>query len=87
MTETLRPSTTVSWAQFRDEMLTARETRRKEAINAVRRFVDLNPMISQRPRCRAVVEARLQLREDLISARFHFRRAVVRNVSELVSRP
>lgn len=82
------PSTlTLPWAQFRYDMLTSREVRRKNAIDAVRRFVDNNPMISRYPRRKAVIEARLQLREDLVSARFQFRRAVVRNLSELVSTP
>lgn len=87
MTEPQQQSSLTPWAQFRDEMLTAREVRRKAAIDAVRRFVDLTPAMSRRPRCRAAVEARLQLREDLLTARFRFRRAVVRSVSQLVSSP
>ena len=75
------------WAQFRDDMLTSREVRRKAAIDAVRRFVDSNPMISRHPRRKAVIEARLQLREDLVSARFQFRRAVVRNLNRLLLTP
>lgn len=75
------------WAQFRDDMLTSREVRRKAAIDAVRRFVNSNPMISRHPRRKAVIEARLQLREDLVSARFQFRRAVVRNLNRLVLTP
>jgi len=75
------------WAQFRDDMLTSREVRRKATIDAVRRFVNSNPMISRRPQCKAVIEARLQLREDLVSARFQFRRAVVRNLNRLVLTP
>ncbi len=75
------------WAQFRDDMLTSREVRRKAAIDAVRRFVNSNPMISQHPRRKAVIEARLQLREDLVSARFQFRRAVVRNLNRLLLTP
>jgi hypothetical protein len=75
------------WAQFRDDMLMSREVRRKAAIDAVRRFVSSNPMISQRPLRKAVIEARLQLREDLVSARFQFRRAVVRNLNRLVLTP
>jgi hypothetical protein len=75
------------WAQFRDDMLTSREARRKAAIDAVRRFVNSNPMISRRPRRKAIIEARLQLCEDLVSARFQFRRAVVRNLNRLVLTP
>lgn len=76
---------TLPWAQFREDVLTSREVRRKAAIDAVRRFIDHNPMISRSPRRKAIIEARLQLREDLVSARFQFRRAVVRSVSQLVS--
>jgi hypothetical protein len=79
--------TLLPWAQFRDDMLTSREVRRKAAIDAVRRFVDSNPMITRHPRRKAVIEARLQLREDLLSARFQFRRAVVRNLNRLLLTP
>ena len=66
-------------------MLRSREVRRRAAIDAVRRFVDHHPIINRPPRHKALIEARLQLREDLVSARFQFRRAVVRNVSQLVT--
>ncbi len=85
MTETQQPPSLLPWAQFRDDMLTSREARRKAAIDAVRRFVDHHPIINRHPRRKAIIEARLQLREDLVSARFQFRRAVVRNVSQLVT--
>jgi hypothetical protein len=87
MAETQQQPSLLPWAQFREDMLTAREVRRKAAIDAVRRFVENNPMINRRPRRKAIVEARLQLREDLVSARFQFRRAVVRSVNQLVARP
>lgn len=79
--------TLLPWAQFRDDMLTSREVRRKAAIDAVRRFVDSNPMISRHPRRKAVIEARLQLREHLLSARFQLRRAVVHNLNRLLLTP
>ena len=85
MTEIQQPPSLLPWAQFREDMLTSREARRKAAIDAVRRFVDHNPMINRYPRRKAIIEARLQLREDLVSARFQFRRAVVRNVNQLVT--
>jgi hypothetical protein len=75
------------WAQFREDMLTSREVLRKAVIDGVRLFVNSNPMISRRPRRKAVIEARLQLREDLLSARFQFRRAMVRNLNRLVLTP
>ena len=76
---------TLPWVQFRENMLTARETHRKAAIDAVRRFVDVHPVVARLPWVKAVIDARLQLREDLVSARFQFRRAVVRSVGQLVS--
>ena len=76
---------TLPWVQFRENMLTARETHRKAAIDAVRRFVDVHPVVSRLPWVKAVIDARLQLREDLVSARFQFYRAVVRSVGQLVS--
>ena len=75
------------WAKFRDDMLTSRELRRKATIEAIRRFANSNPIISRHPRRKAVIEARLQLREDLVSARFQFRRAVVHNVNRLLLTP
>jgi hypothetical protein len=84
MTEKQQPGT-LPWVQFRENMLTARETHHKAAIDAVRRLVDVHPVVSRLPRVKAVIDARLQLREDLVSARFQFRRAVVRGVGQLVS--
>jgi hypothetical protein len=85
MTEIQQQPGTLPWVQFREDMLTARETRHKAAIDAVRRFVDVHPVVGRIPRVKAVIDARLQLREDLVSARFEFRRAVVRSVGQLVS--
>jgi hypothetical protein len=85
MTEVKKQPGTLPWLQFREDMLTARETRHKAAIDAVRRFVDAHPVVSRLPRVKAVIDARLQLREDLVSARFQFRRAVVRGLGQLVS--
>jgi hypothetical protein len=85
MNEDQKQPSTPPWVQFRETMLTARETRRKAAITAVRRFVDVHPVVSRLPRVKAVIDARLQLREDLVSARFQFRRTVVRGVGQLVS--
>jgi hypothetical protein len=77
--------TTLPWVQFRENMLTARETQVKAVIGAVRRFVDAHPVISRLPVAKAVIDARLQLREDLVSARFQFHRAAVRSVGQLIS--
>ena len=84
MSEKQQPAT-LPWVHFRENMLTARETQVKAVIGAVRRFVDAHPVVSRLPVAKAVIDARLQLREDLVSARFQFRRAVVRNVGQLVS--
>lgn len=84
MTETTQPALP-RWAQFWDDVLTAREVRRKSAIDAVRRFVELNPLISDRSRRKAVIEARLQLAEELVSARIEFRRAVVRSAAQVAA--
>jgi hypothetical protein len=85
MTRDQQQPGTPPWVQFREHMLTARETRRKAAIDAVRRFVDVHPVVSRLPLFKAVIDARLQLRADLVSARFQFRREVVRGVGQLVS--
>jgi hypothetical protein len=85
MTETEQQPSTIPWVRFREEILTAREVSHKAVIDALRRFVDAHPVISRRPRLRAIIEARLQLREDLVSARLQFRRAVLHGVGQLVS--
>ena len=84
MSEKQQPAT-LPWVQFRENMLTARETQVKAVIGAVRRFVDAHPVVSRLPVAKAVIDARLRLHEDLVSARFQFHRAVVRNVGQLVS--
>ena len=83
MMETKQQLGSVPWVQFREEMITSREVRRKAVLDALRRFVEANPRINERPLLKAVFEARLQLREDLSSARFQFRRTVVHNLTRL----
>ena len=85
MTEKQQQPGTLPWVQFRENMLTAREAQFKAAIGAVRRFVDAHPVVSRLPVAKAAIDARLQLREDLVSARFEFHRAAVRNVGQLIS--
>jgi hypothetical protein len=85
MTEIQQHPGTLPWVQFRENMLTARETHRKAVIDAVRRFVDVHPVVSRLPWVKTVIDARLQLREDLVSARFQFHRTVVRSLGQLIS--
>ena len=85
MTEKQEQPRVLPWVEFRENVLTAREAHHKAVIDAVRRFVDVHPVVSRLPRVKAVIDARLQLREDLVSARFQFGRAVVRSVGQLVS--
>jgi hypothetical protein len=42
-------------------------------------------VVSRLPWVKTVIDARLQLREDLVSARFQFHRSVVRSVGQLIS--
>jgi hypothetical protein len=75
------------WAVFADEILTAAEVRRRAAIAAVRRFVDeIHPVVSDRSRCKTVIDSRLDLAEDLTAARILFRRSVVHSVGQLVTK-
>jgi hypothetical protein len=85
MADKQQQSGTLPWVQFRENMLTARETQVKAVIGAVRRFVDSHPVVRRLPVAKAVIDARLQLREDLVSAGFQFHRAVVRNVGQFIS--
>ena len=57
MTEKQQQPGILPWVQFRENMLTARETHLKAGIDAVRRFVDVHPVVSRLPWVKAVIDA------------------------------
>lgn len=87
MTEVPPQETMPRWALFADDVLTFAEARRKAAIAAVRKFVgEVNPVLSDRSRRKSVIESRLALAEELVTARIAFRRSVVRRAGQLTAR-
>jgi hypothetical protein len=75
------------WAELSEEVLESVETGRKQAMEAVRKFVDqVGPVLPEESRRKAVVEAALDLADDLVTARMEFFRSVVRSAGETLSK-
>ena len=86
MTQT--PEKTESrWAEISDEVLESVEASRKQAIEAVRKFVDqVSGDIPDETRRKNVIDAALDLTEELVTGRIEFFRSVVRNASHAVGK-
>ncbi len=75
------------WAEVSDDVLESLEAGRKQAIEAVRRFVDqISPVLPEQSRRKTVIDAALNLAEELGTARIEFIRSVVHSASEAVSK-
>ncbi|HUH69722.1 MAG TPA: hypothetical protein VLZ05_13135 [Mycobacterium sp.] len=75
------------WAELSDDVLESVETGRKQAIEAVRKFVDqISPVLPEQSRRKKVVDAALDLAEELVIARIEFFRSVVRSAGQAVSK-
>ena len=75
------------WAELSDEVLESVEAGRKKAIEAVRKFVDqVEPVLPDQSRRKAVVDAALDLADDLVTARMEFFRSVVRSAGQAVGK-
>ena len=86
MTEAPEKSTP-RWAELSDEVLESVENGRKQAIEAVRKFVDqITPVLPEQSRRKTVVDAALDLTDELVTARMEFFRKVVRSAGEATSR-
>ncbi len=67
------------WAEISDDVLESVETGRKQAIEAVRKFVDqISHVVPEQSLRQTVVDAALDLAEELVTARIEFFRSVVR---------
>ncbi len=79
--------TTARWAELSDDVLESVETGRKQAIEAVRKFIDeISPLVPEQSRRKTVVDAALGLAEELVTARIEFFRSVVRSAGEATSK-
>lgn len=75
------------WAELSDEVLDSVEGGRKKAIEAVRKFVDqVGPVLPDQSRRKTVVDAALDLADDLVTARMEFFRAVVRSAGHAATK-
>ncbi|ORV82596.1 hypothetical protein AWC11_23465 [Mycobacterium interjectum] len=76
------------WAELSDDVLESVESGRKQAIEAVRKFVDqISPVLPEQSRRKTVVDAALNLAEELGAARIEFFRSVVHSAGQAVSKP
>jgi hypothetical protein len=75
------------WAELSDEVLESVESGRKQAIEAVRKFVDqVSAQVPDQSRRKTVVDAALELAEELVTAQIEFFRSVVRSAAEAMSK-
>ncbi|MEZ0353788.1 hypothetical protein [Mycobacterium sp. pR1184] len=75
------------WAELSDDVLESVENGRKQAIEAVRKFVDqISPVLPEQSRRKTVVDAALDLAEELTTARIEFFRSVVHSAAEATSK-
>lgn len=75
------------WAELSDDVLESVDTGRKQAIEAVRKFIDqISPVLPEQSRRKTVVDAALDLAEELSAARIDFFRSVVHSAGQAVSK-
>lgn len=75
------------WAELSDEMLESVEAGRKRAIEALRKFVDeVSTALPDQSRRKTIIDAALDLSEELVTARIEFLRSVVRSAGEAMSK-
>ncbi|BBZ44795.1 hypothetical protein [Mycobacterium parmense] len=75
------------WAELSDDVLESVEAGRKQAIEAVRKFVDqISPVLPEQSRRKTVVDAALDLADELVTTRIEFFRSVVRSAGEVMSK-
>ena len=86
MTETTEKSMP-AWAELSDDVLESVETGRKTASEALHKFVDeVTPVLADQSRRKTVIDAALDLAEELLTARIEFLRSVVRSAGETLSK-
>lgn len=75
-----------AWAELSDDVLASVESGRKHTIEAVKKFVDtVAPVLSDQSGRTTVIDAALDLAEELMAARIEFLRSVVRKAGEKIS--
>jgi len=75
------------WAELSDDVLESVETGRRAALEAFRKFVDqVSPVLSEQSGRKTVIDAALDLAEELITTRIEFLRSVVRSAGHTFSK-
>lgn len=86
MTETTQ-KTAPGWVELSDDILESVDAGQKAAIEAVRKFVDeVTPVVTEQPQRKTVIDAALDLAEELIAAQIGFLRNVVHNTGQTLSK-
>ena len=71
------------WAELSDEVPASVEAGRTTAIEAVRKFIDeVTPVLADGSRRKTVIDAALNLAEELLTTRIEFLRSVIRSAAE-----
>ncbi|MGA9489023.1 MAG: hypothetical protein WBV80_02070 [Mycobacterium sp.] len=71
------------WAELSDDVLESLEAGRKRGIEAVRKFVDeVTPVVDGESRPKSVIDAALELAEELVTTQIEFMRGVVRSAGQ-----
>ncbi|MGA8327969.1 MAG: hypothetical protein WB777_01585 [Mycobacterium sp.] len=75
------------WAELSDDVLESVEASHKKAIEAVRKFVDqVSGEVPDESRRKNVIDAALDLTEDLVTGRIELVRSVVRSAGHTVGK-
>ena len=73
------------WAELSDDVLESVEASRKQAMDAVHKFVDqVSGDLPDASRRKNVIDAALDLTEELVTGRIEFVRGVVRSAGQAV---
>lgn len=75
------------WAELSDDVLESVEASRKQAIEAIRKFVDqVGGEVPDESQRKNVIDAALDLTEELVTGRIEFFRSVVRSAGHTVGK-
>lgn len=73
------------WAELSDDVRESVETSRKQAVDAIRKFVDqVGGEVRDESQRKNVIDAALDLTEELVTGRIEFVRSVVRSTGHAV---
>ncbi len=89
MTETSQKSVAERLTGLSDDVLESLETGRTTAIEAVRKFIDeVTPVVGdgEQSQRKTIVDAALDLAEELVKAHVEFVRSVVRSAGQTLSK-